>query len=49
MNRGGRRRDLYLDERQQKERPKIDPAKLALAARLRRESTMTIRQIAQRQ
>jgi len=29
-------------------RAKSDPAKLALAARLRRETTLTIRQIAQR-
>jgi len=29
-------------------RAKNDPAKLALAARLRRETTLTIRQIAQR-
>jgi hypothetical protein len=48
MSRGGRQRDIYLDERQLKEHPKNDPAKLALAARLWRETTLTIRQIAQR-
>jgi len=31
-----------------KERPKGDPDKLAIAARLRRETTLTIRQIALR-
>jgi hypothetical protein len=48
MSRGGRQRDIYLAERQLKERPKNDPAKLVLAARLRREPMLTIRQIAQR-
>jgi hypothetical protein len=47
MSRGGRQRNIYLDERQPKEHPRNDPPKLALAARLRRETPLTIRQIAQ--
>jgi hypothetical protein len=43
-----RLRDSYLGERQLKEHSKIDPAKLALAGRLRRETTLASRQIAQR-
>lgn len=39
---------LNLGERNLKVRRKNDPQKLALAARLRRETTLTIRQIAQR-
>jgi hypothetical protein len=48
MSRGGRQRDIYLAERQLKEHPKNDPAKLVLAAWLGRETPLTIRQIAQR-
>jgi hypothetical protein len=49
MRRADRLWDSYLGERQLKEHPKIDPAKLALmAARLRRATTVTIGQIAQR-
>jgi hypothetical protein len=49
LSRGDRLWGIYLAERQLKEHPKNDPAKLALiAARLRRETTVTIRQIARR-
>ena len=41
-------RRLGWTERALKERPKSDPAKLAVAARVRRETTLTMRQIAER-
>jgi hypothetical protein len=47
MSRGGRQRDIYLAEGQLQEYPTNDRAKLTLAVGLRRETTMTIRQIAQ--
>jgi hypothetical protein len=50
MNHADRLRDICLGERQRREHPKIDPAKLPLmAARLRQETILTIRQLAQRQ
>ena len=45
---GAELKGLNWGEKELKAQAKNDPAKLALAARLRRETTLTIRQIAQR-
>jgi len=46
IDRGGQRENIFVTELSK--RPKNDPDKLALAARVRRETTMPIRWIAQR-
>jgi len=50
MSRGARRKAIFLDDVEEdlRQRPKGDPAKIALAARPRKETTLTIGQIAQR-
>jgi len=48
QDRRGGAADPYASERDLRQRPKSDAAKLNLAARLRRETTLTIRQIAER-